>query len=599
MTRRLPKLLSLGLLLATWALPGTAPAKSYRITSVEIVARVHPDGSLTIEEERTYRFRGRFSYAFYRQRLQATGGLTDIRVSEGGRSYRLDRSGSPGTYEIREDEDEVEIRWHFTARDESRSFRISYRLLDVVRVYKDIAELHLNFVGTGWDVPSDRVQIRVLPPPGVSPQAIRAWAHGPLWGESAIEEDGTVHLWIENLPRRTAFAARILYPPELFPQAEVHYQQPRLQEILDEEARLAEEANARRLAARRKLERRAALRPYALPSILLIVAMSWLLWWFFYRRYGRRPAGYRGRFLSDLPEDPPAVVNYLFNDKRLNARAIVATLLDLARRGFLSIEQSVEERKSWLFHRRVEEFELQVDRVALSGRREELRPFEADLIRFLFDELAEQDRISFEEIKAERGKVRKWFRNWKKLVGDEWGDQSFYERDSVRGAVRAALVQLLMVLLSVYAIVLFGPVAVIALISSLLALGFAALIVHRTPEVEAKVSRWRALKRYLSRYHKKDTGALSASQVGDYLVYAVALGISTQALKALAAGIPEDQVATYLPWYSAAYGGESVASAMVSLTTVASSTMSSAAGVGGGASGAAGGAAGGSGGGAG
>lgn len=590
----------LSLALAVGIVPQHLWAKSYRISRVDIVANLHVDGSMTIVETRTYQFRGRFSYATYDQSLAGTGGLSDIHVLEAGLPYRQDDSGEPGTFQVTQKPGKVEIRWHFSARNETRTFTLEYRVLDVVRVYPDVAELHFNFVGRGWRVPSGRVEIRVIPPSATSRDSVRAWAHGPLWGEAAIDPDGVVRLWVDNLPRRASFAGRVLYPPALFPEARNRFNRARLPEVLAEEARLAAEANARRQAARRKLERHAALKPYLAPVVVGLTVLPWLIWFGFYRRQRPHPSGPQQKYSSDLPEEPPALVNYLFNNKQLNAGALVATLFDLARRGFLTVHESLEEGHG-LFSRRKRKFVLHLDRMALSGRQQELRDYEADLLEFLFDELATGDRISFAEIRRARSKVRKWFQSWKRKVQALWGDKPYYDRQSIRAATRAALLQLPVIAAGIYAVVLFGPVAGVAVLSSVAAMVMAIVIARKVPEVRQRLRRWRALRRYLAEYHKKQLASMPLDQVGAYLVYAVALGVPVSALKRFAGLLPADQAGTYLPWYNTALYSSSggVGAAVASLTTIASSTLSSAAGVGGGASGAAAGAAGGSGGGAG
>ena len=58
-------------------------SKRYYIDNIQINAEILPDGSLKIEESRSYRFKGRFSWADYSIPLQQLGSVTDFSLSEG------------------------------------------------------------------------------------------------------------------------------------------------------------------------------------------------------------------------------------------------------------------------------------------------------------------------------------------------------------------------------------------------------------------------------------------------------------------------------------------------------------------------------------
>ena len=77
------------------------------------------------------------------------------------------------------------------------------------------------------------------------------------------------------------------------------------------------------------------------------------------------------------------------------------------------------------------------------------------------------------------------------------------------------------------------------------------------------------------------------SSIEKFLVYGVALGISSKTMKELLTSIREWQSSTYFPWYAGALSHDSPASfanAVSSMVTATSTAMGSAAGVGGGAS---------------
>jgi hypothetical protein len=64
------KYLSLAILILVW-LPATALASDYQIPGIEIEVEISEDGTLSVNEHRTYVFDGAFSWADYRLREQA------------------------------------------------------------------------------------------------------------------------------------------------------------------------------------------------------------------------------------------------------------------------------------------------------------------------------------------------------------------------------------------------------------------------------------------------------------------------------------------------------------------------------------------------
>ncbi len=102
-----------------------AQAKSYRVEEIQIEAELRPEGLLVIEETITYRFRGKFSFAFRDIPTERGIHLQELRVLEGERSYQLSSAESPGTFKVDPFVDHTRITWFYRARNERRSFTAS------------------------------------------------------------------------------------------------------------------------------------------------------------------------------------------------------------------------------------------------------------------------------------------------------------------------------------------------------------------------------------------------------------------------------------------------------------------------------------------
>ena len=187
--------------------------KHYDVDHIDIGALVRTDGTLAVDESLTYRFAGSFTFA-YRDIPGPPSALTGITVSEGGRSFASLSGKAPGTFQVAPRGRSTRITWYFQARDETRTFRLSYRIAGQVHRYADVGELYYKFVGDEWDRPIRAVNVTVRWPQHVARADLRAWAHGPLNG-TVQPDDDVVHLDVAPLPAHTFWEARIAFPPQL------------------------------------------------------------------------------------------------------------------------------------------------------------------------------------------------------------------------------------------------------------------------------------------------------------------------------------------------------------------------------------------------
>src|SRR3954471_10850683 len=288
--------------------PGSAQAKSYHFSRVQIDATVLPDGSLQVVDHRTYDFSGDFHGADYTIQWPSDR-IEDFTVAENGKELHVDSNPFVSPFHA---------VWSYAAADEQRTFTISYRADCAVDVFSDTAHLLWQFVGTGWTVPTDFVKVTVhlpgvaqnpprrparcsgagsaipgipappsasslqdqidaaiakayedaglKPPNGLSTggnhgvhQAsapklntrplkqgeVRAWGHGPFNGNVSIPDPDTVVYTVRNLEPGIFVEGSIVFPPEVVPLAP-QQKVARLQGIIAHERELAAEANARR-----------------------------------------------------------------------------------------------------------------------------------------------------------------------------------------------------------------------------------------------------------------------------------------------------------------------------------------------------------------
>ena len=582
-------------------LPDVFAAKSYRITGVTIDAQLQPDGSMDVIESRTFKFSGSFSFVF--RTLTAQGRVTfqDFNVSENGSFYELSDSGRPGTYRITRPSGQIEVRWFFDANNESRTFDFHYRVLNAVARYEDAAVLYYQFISGEWDRVSQNVRLHVKPPGKFLQSQLNEWLHGPLWAESRIEVDGSITAWCEYLPSRTYLEIRALYPPEKFPGA-ANYAGTVRDRIMEEEARLAEDSNRmreeavrKREEAVRKMEAREQRQEQGKWIVIVLSALGLGFAWRNYRKYGQRSSLPPSvKYASDVPEKiPPALVGYLLSSREIYGGALVSTMMDLARRGFINLREDQEEKKK-LFGgtRTVTNYTWDLNRKYWREHYTDLEVYEEDLLRFIFDDLAGGgDSIDIKEIKKKQTQFTKFFREWKKEVKKLGDSREWFDRESNRGMYYSLAIGIVMLILCGVAAYFIGIWAIVLGAASVAVFILSFLTPHRTKEGEMLARHWKALKRYLLKYNYRsmDKSAL-LNRIDDYLVYGIVLGLGQKIFKELAAYIPAEEYQRYVPWYvyhgigTGAFTPDAFASAFSSMVATTTSSMSTASGVGGGAS---------------
>ncbi len=594
-------LIGIGVFFLFVGLPDAYAAKSYRITDVSIDAQLRPDGSMDVIESRTFDFSGSFSFVFRTLETQGRVTFQYFRVSENGKFFELSESGRPGTYRVTRSSGQIEVRWFFDANDESRTFDFHYRVLNAVERYEDAAVLYYQFISGEWDRTSRNVRLHVKPPESLLQSEINEWLHGPLWAESRIETDGSITAWCEHLPRHTYLEIRALYPPEKFPAA-VRSSGLVRNRIMEEEARWAEEANQKREEAARKqanAAQRAALKEKRQEQGKWIVIALGLIGigfaWRNYRKYGQRPSLPPSvKYASDIPENiPPALVGYLLSSREIYGGALVSTMMDLARRGFINLREEQKEKKK-LFGgtRTVTDYSWDLNREHWQAHHAELEVYENDLLEFIFEDLAGgRDSIDIKEIKKQQTKFTKFFRKWKKEVKKLGDEKSWFDKESNRGMYYSLGIGIVMIILTAAAAYFVGVWSIALGVACITVFVLSFMTPHRTKEGEMLARHWKALKRYLLKYHYRSVDRTALlNRIDDYLVYGVVLGLGQKIFKELAAYIPVEDYQRYVPWYvyhgtgSGAFTPDAFATAFSSMVATTTSSMSTASGTGGGAS---------------
>ncbi len=382
------------LLLAPWGAGAASSAteRQLTLTDFQMQAVVEPTGAVQVRETLTARFDGSWNGLVRQIPLLARrpGGLEPL----GLRVLAVtDPEGRPFRYESSHPGADLKLKiWIPGAENASRTAVITYRLKRGLRFYPDHDEFNWNVTGNAWEVPIERASAAVQLPPGVSGLHASVYT-GP---RGAREQNATLTIGADTVASSTTrrlepgegftlavgFAKGLVPPPSALEQL-VDWWQGRLTLLLP----------------------------------LLCTAVLGPLWW----RIGRDPAVGPVPVAYEPPEGlPPAVLGSLVAEQ-VSGSALSATLVALAVKGQLRIEQ---DQKKLLFLNLGKRYVFTL--LGTPAQRSALLPHEAYLLETLFasvepgatvstDQLRDHFYVhvpGFERLVMQAVLAQKFFRRW-------------------------------------------------------------------------------------------------------------------------------------------------------------------------------------------
>ena len=505
--------------------------KFYEERELQVEARLLPNGDMRVKETRVLAFHGDFSR--YRRQIPAKGfgEMRIVRVAESAIDYQRisAANGRPaGKYTFTKGReagsDVYNVELYFAAKNESRTFVIEYLITDAVKVHADAAEFYWQFIGRNRSVDIGRMTVSLELPPGAGVDEIRVWGHGPLRGEVRKVTATQLSWQTTDLPKSRYLEGRVTFPARLVPQAKVLTGRTALPGILAEEQRWADE----RAAEQRK--NWLILAASAAAGLIGCLAAWWI-----YRRYGRK---YRGPmeldYYRELPGDySPAEAGYLVELGNLKPQAVSASIMDLARRGYLRLEPTTTAGGKDVLVRH------------LRPADEKLRPHEVHLLDFLFRQVGRmQPTMWFSALKTfrknERQAMADFVAAFRSEVAASVAAMGFFEVFPTGRKVGKAGFYIGMAgVIGFYTYKVFAPmVASMAVAGAFLLVWFYSRTL--TQPGQWQVDQWQAFRRFLKDFSNLDRAQLPQLILWEhYLVYATALGVAEEVIRQLPVVYPE------------------------------------------------------------
>ncbi len=512
--RRLWWLLLVLLLVTTlWPVYGvSAQSKSVDWRRIDVDITVHKDGTFTVVETLEIQFNGGpFTFGFReipRDRLTA---IRDVRVWDDQGDYQRGEFGvkTPRTFAVSENMSSYTIDWYFAPTEDAvRVFHIAYRVEGGLRYYDEGDQLWWKAVFADRSGPVQRSTVTVT-----VPAAITLYDAYYVPAEMELLNENTVRFRAKKaIPADTPFEVRVQWPHGV-----VAGSPPPWQAKADEEAA--------RLEARRKWDQTwrpvANLAMLALGLLLLALGTAGVVF-LWYTRGRDKPVPVPASYLPEPPSDlPPALVDALV-DESAELKGILATLMDLARRGVLEI---VDEQGSITFIKKQDD-------------PQDLRPFERQILEAV---MGSRQKRRLSELK---NRFYRQIPNLQKAIYEAAVEEGLFPHNpgTVRGRYLALGIAMVVLgffgtfafasLLSNWVDTAFCPGVAFTVTGIFLAV-FSFFMPRKTDKGAEEAAKWKAFRNYLANLDKY--GKLKEAQdiLDRYLPYAVALGVEQTFLRKL------------------------------------------------------------------
>ncbi|MCL5736301.1 MAG: DUF2207 domain-containing protein [Actinobacteria bacterium] len=287
--------------------PGAnAQVKSWNIDNMDVNLEVQQNGDVLVDERVTFAFEGNFHFVTRSIPTDNMDGMTDIQVTDAN-GQPLPEGDGPGTWSVSKEGNRENITVNFDLTNTTGTWVFHYRARSVVMFFDQGDELRWYVFDAETPVPINSVKATVKIPDSVPVDKMTQAVQSGTGVQTNVNSPGPSTMVYEatGVPAYTNF-----WIVTGFPKGVVNFTW-----------------TARRVAA--------FIVPkvgFILPIIAFLVML--LLW----RRRGRDdPSAVYAKYVSEPPSDlSPGLVGALI-DEKVDTKEVIATIVDLARRGYLDI----------------------------------------------------------------------------------------------------------------------------------------------------------------------------------------------------------------------------------------------------------------------
>lgn len=422
-----------------------------------------------------------------------------------------------------------EIRMYHPLNREKYAFKLDYTLEDVVIGHNNFAEFYWNFFSGDLKDSIHDLSIRVTLPGLDNSDTFRFWAHGPISGEindASSSSKNIVLATIDELESNGILDIRITFSNDLVNNLST-YSADTLDDIIKEETKRAEEANALRKDIQIKYN--TALISTIVFYIILITSAIYIYFKYDKERKPLFKLKYNREFIDEYNVE---VVDYLMH-KNITSNALSASIMNLVYKKNIKVEAVPEVKNEYRF---------------TLVTRDKLNDIENALVDFLFNNVAKKTATFTTTMLKKYASSPKTcqnfmntYTNWKAMVMKDGEAQEFFE--SKKKYVVIPIILLVISILLMAFIIGYNIEFIPGILTVIFAIFFLIYVLSFSKKTRKGIehyARWQAFKNFLN-----DFGNFSVKELPEivlwerYLVYATIFDLADKVEKVMNVKINE------------------------------------------------------------
>lgn len=450
---------------------------------------------------------------------------------------------------------DFEIAWGVSIEEaQTRKYQLKYTVVDAIKNYQDCSELYWQLVGDKNAIPVTKLTASITLPKTVKQKEnVRAWVHGPYNGNFTVQNNG-INIDLDYLDPETMVEARLItLETDMFPNATL-VSKNKLNTILNEEQKWADEANEEREEYIKQQERKDKVENMILIGLIVIQVV--LTIFFIYKliknfkQLGKtpKPEPIQGiDYFREIPDETAsagdaAFLYYFKNGYFANntAKVLSATMLQLSLKKYISFSEDNTKKKP----------QIRINLLDFSKHKETMPPLKKDeqIVYNLLQDVGKKHNNTFtmkqfeSYAQSHSSSFVTQMQNIEKEVKLEQEKLGNYSKKIISDANNRLAYAILYLVFGCIGLAIIPFAAICMLLNAIPSFMIYARINQLTDAGRLEQAKWKGLKKYM-----EDFSLLNEKEIPDlvlwekFLVFATAFGIADKVLKQLKVRYPELQ----------------------------------------------------------
>ncbi len=440
-----------------------------------------------------------------------------------------------------------EIAWGVSAKDVTKTYKISYKIVDAVKNYNDCSEFYWQFISTDSEIPANLVQGTIkLPTQVVNKEDLKVWAHGPLNGNIEIISNDTVKFEVQDFDKNTMLEARVVTPTNIFSLNKNETNQKNLDAILEQEQKWADEANAKREKMLKQEQERKELliKGFIVFNIIGLVVAIFVIKKIiqYHKELKQTPIikpNQEFEYYREIPNEnaTPAQAGFLYYFKNTGLqfnipKVISATMLDLCMKKYIEFEV-IQDKK---------------EQIKVIIKNEDITKLSEDekIVYELLQKIPKNNEKSFtmkdfqKYLSSHSSSVTNIFNKIEKIAKQTAKKEGKYDEELIKKHNSYASKGGLYICLAIVSLIAMQLLIIPAIVAAVYCFKISSRYNTLTQEGTNEKAMWEGLKKYMEDFSMiKDKTVPELILWEKYLIYATTFGIADKVLKQLKVVYPQ------------------------------------------------------------